>query len=299
MGQWGFSNQVSHHIPWMYTYAGQPAKTQEKVREALSRLYVGSELGQGYAGDEDNGETSAWYLFAALGFYPLQMGSPYYVVGSPLFTKATVNLENGRKLVVKAPKNSARNIYVQDLKVNGKRYPKTYLPHALLAKGGTVEFDLGPRPSTWGTGKANLPISITQGGKVPTPLRDLTGAGKGTATASPGTDPAGLFDNSSDTRVALAGTAPWVEYRLGAPGKAEFYTVTSADTAADPTGWVLTGSNDGTKWTVVDKRSAEIFQWRLQTRAFKIDKPTTYAHYRLEFTGPASASLAELELLAR
>ena len=95
MGQWGFSNQVSHHIPYMYDYAGRPAKTAEKVREALRRLYVGSEIGQGYGGDEDNGETSAWYLFSALGFYPLQVGSDRYAIGSPLFRKATVHLGNG------------------------------------------------------------------------------------------------------------------------------------------------------------------------------------------------------------
>ena len=93
MGQWGFSNQVSHHIPYMYDYAGQPAKTQEKVREVLRRMYIGREIGQGYAGDEDNGETSAWYLFSALGFYPLQVGSPYYAIGSPLFKKATIHLD--------------------------------------------------------------------------------------------------------------------------------------------------------------------------------------------------------------
>ena len=92
MGQWGFSNQVSHHIPYMYDYAGQPYKTAEKVREALRRLYVGSEIGQGYGGDEDNGETSAWYLFSALGFYPLQVGSENYAIGSPLFKQATVHL---------------------------------------------------------------------------------------------------------------------------------------------------------------------------------------------------------------
>ena len=119
LGQWGFSNQVSHHIPWMYSYVGQPARTQEKVREVLSRLYLGSEIGQGYAGDEDNGETSAWYLFAALGLYPLQVGSPTYVIGSPLFRRATVHLPNGKKLVVDAPDNSARNIYVQGLRIDG------------------------------------------------------------------------------------------------------------------------------------------------------------------------------------
>jgi predicted alpha-1,2-mannosidase len=299
MGQWGFSNQVSHHIPWMYNYAGQPARTQEKVREALSRLYVGSELGQGYAGDEDNGETSAWYLFAALGFYPLQMGSPYYAVGSPLFTKATVKLENGAELVVKAPKNSATNIYVQGLKVNGQRYTRTYLPHDVLARGGTIEFDLGATPSRWGTGENDAPPSITKGSAVPAPLKDATGAGRGTATASPGTDPAGLFDDTSGTRVALAGDNPWLRYQLTqAKDPVSFYTLTSSDVPADPTGWVLTGSNDGTRWTELDRRGGEAFQWRLQTRAFKVAKPGSYAHYRLEFTG-AGGSLAEVELLAK
>ena len=101
----------------------------------LSRLYLGSEIGQGYPGDEDNGEMSAWYVFSALGFYPLVMGSPEYAIGSPLFTKATVHLENGRDLVVKAPDNSAKNVYVQGLKVNGKTWNSTALPHSLLAAG--------------------------------------------------------------------------------------------------------------------------------------------------------------------
>ena len=123
MGQWGFSNQVSHHIPWMYSYVGQPARTQEKVREVLARLYVGSEIGQGYAGDEDNGETSAWYLFAALGLYPLQVGSPTYVIGSPLFPRG--DREPGERQEAghrRAAGNSARNIYVQSLKVDGQPY---------------------------------------------------------------------------------------------------------------------------------------------------------------------------------
>ena len=175
MGQWGFSNQVSHHIPYMYDYAGQPAKTQAKVREALRRMYVGSEIGQGYAGDEDNGETSTWYLFSALGFYPLQVGSPYYAIGSPLFKRATVHLPGGKDIVVRAPGNSAKNVYVQSLKVDGKPYGKTYLDHRDLADGATLDFTMGPSPSEWGTGKDDAPPSITPRGEPPRPLRDATG----------------------------------------------------------------------------------------------------------------------------
>ena len=153
MGMYGHSNQVAHHVTYMYDAASQPWKTQEKVREVLSRLYTGSEIGQGYHGDEDNGEQSAWYLFSALGFYPLVMGSGEYAIGSPLFTKATVHLENGHDLTVKAPKNSAKNIYVQGLKVNGKSWNSTALPQDVIAKGGTLEFAMGPKPSAWGSGQ--------------------------------------------------------------------------------------------------------------------------------------------------
>src|SRR5262249_53983 len=133
MGQYGHSNQPSHHIIYMYAYAGKPARVQEKVREILSRAYSGSEIGQGYCGDEDNGEISALWLLSALGLYPLQVGSPYYIIGSPLFTRARVRMDNGHTLVVNARNNSHRNVYVQSLKVNGERYDKCYLPHRVIA----------------------------------------------------------------------------------------------------------------------------------------------------------------------
>ena len=148
MGQWGFSNQVSHHIPYMYDYAGQPAKTQEKVREVLRRMYIGSEIGQGYAGDEDNGETSAWYLFSALGFYPLQVGSPHYAIGSPLFKKATIHQDNGHDIVINAPDNSERNVYVQGL--GGRRgEPRQGLPRS---RGPGGRRDAGLRHGTGAVG---------------------------------------------------------------------------------------------------------------------------------------------------
>ena len=122
-GQWGVSNQVSHHIPFMYNEAGAPAKAQAVVREALQRSWAGGGIGQGYAGDEDNGEMSAWYIFNALGFYPMQTGSTNLVLGSPLFTKATVKLEGGKSLVINAPENSTKNIYVQSLQGQRRRPP--------------------------------------------------------------------------------------------------------------------------------------------------------------------------------
>jgi hypothetical protein len=297
MGQWGFSNQVSHHIPYMYDYAGQPYKTQAKVREALRRMYLGSEIGQGYAGDEDNGETSAWYLFGALGFYPLQVGSPYYAIGSPLFRKATLHLENGRDLVVRARHNSQENVYVQGLTLNGRRIDRAYLAHRELARGGVLTFEMGPRPSRWATGRHAAPPSITHGDQAPLPLRDATGDDRGTATGS--ADVAALFDDTSGTRATLAGARPWVQYRFNHDERQaiRFYTLTSGDgpASADPRSWVVKGSNDGQHWKVLDARRGETFRWRSQTRPFELHHARDYAHYRIELGG--ATTLAEVELL--
>ncbi|MFE5814778.1 GH92 family glycosyl hydrolase [Streptomyces sp. NPDC056479] len=281
MGMYGHSNQVAHHALYMYDAAGQPWKTQSSIREVLSRLYTGSEIGQGYHGDEDNGEQSAWFLFSALGFYPLVMGSGEYAIGSPLFTKATVHLENGRELVVKAPKNSTRNVYVQGLKVNGVPWKSTSLPHKLLAKGGVLEFDMGPRPSSWGTGKNAAPVSITKDDKVPTPRADvLKGAGA-------------LFDNTSATQESVTS----VELPVSEGTKAVQYTLTSpSDRTKAPTGWKLQGSDDGTTWRTLDERSGQSFAWDRQTRAFSVKSTGTYGKYRLVLDGEAVVS--EVELLA-
>jgi predicted alpha-1,2-mannosidase len=280
MGMYGHSNQVAHHATYMYDAAGQPWKAQEKVREVLSRLYTGSDIGQGYHGDEDNGEQSAWYLFSALGFYPLVMGSGDYAIGSPLFTKATVHLENGEDLVVKAPDNSARNVYVQGLKVNGKAWTSTSLPHSLIAEGGILEFDMGPEPSTWGTGEGAAPVSITKGDEVPSPRADvIEGAGE-------------LFDNTSSTKVSVERVALPTSGRT----KVVQYTLTSADRTDAPTGWTLQASADGTTWKTLDRRSGESFTWDRQTRAFSIPAPGTYKHYRLVLDN--AATVAEVELLA-
>ncbi|WP_433858682.1 GH92 family glycosyl hydrolase [Streptomyces kronopolitis] len=280
MGMYGHSNQPAHHIAYLYDAAGRPWKTQEKVREVMSRLYLGSESGQGYPGDEDNGEMSAWYVFSALGFYPLVMGQGEYAVGSPLFTKATVHLENGRDLTVNAPHNSARNIYVQKLTLDGKPWNSTALPHRLLARGGTLDFTMGPRPSAWGSGPHAAPTSITRDDKVPDPPRDLT---------DPGAGP--LYDNTSDTSAGLTG-AP---VDLARPAEAGSYTLTSAQRAAAPSGWTLEGSADGERWTRLDRREGESFTWDRQTRVFALARPGRYRHYRL--VPDHGGTLAEVELL--
>ena len=317
MGMYAHSNQPSHHIIYMYLYAGQPWKTQEKVREVLERLYIGSEIGQGYPGDEDNGEMSAWWIFSALGLYPLRVGSPEYVIGSPLFTKATVHLENGKKLVISAPNNSRENKYVQSVTVNGQPWNKAYIMHSEIANGAVIEFEMGPEPSTWATGVDALPPSITPAeldGVRVNPLRDLTDglirAGRGVASDSEGGPARALFDNTSNLRWTVRSTTPWIQFEFSdGPVRAEMYTLTSGTSlvpddldsrAADPVSWVLLGSNDGEEWTVLDEREGQVFPWRRYTRAFSIQNPGSYSIYRLQITengGHDSTTLSEVELL--
>jgi predicted alpha-1,2-mannosidase len=308
MGMWGMSNQVSHHIPWLYDAAGAPSKTQEKVREVLRRLFVGSEIGQGYPGDEDNGEMSSWWIFASLGFYPLQVGSDQYAVGSPLFDKATVHLPGG-DLVVNAENNSVDNVYVQSLAVDGEARTSTSLSQADLSGGATLDFVMGPEPSAWGTGEDDAPPSLTEGDEVPEPVEDATTAGLGTTTVADGdasTSAAALVDDTSATRTTFSTGTPTVTWSgNGIRPTVGTYTLTSgASGTASPSAWTLEGSDDGETWTTLDERSGEQFRWALQTRPFTVAEPGAYAHYRVVVTASAGGaadsalSLAEVELLA-
>ena len=300
-GQWGLSNQVSHHIPYMYAFAGEPAKTAEIVRTALARSFTGNDMGQGYPGDEDNGEMSAWWLFSALGFYPLQVGSPTYVIGSPLFTRATIHLENGEDLVIEAPDNSAENVYVQGVTVDGVPQSATYLTHDQLADGGTIVFDMGPTPSAWGTGADDAPPSITEGDDLPDPLADVTSTYDVT-TDDEGTDVAALTDDTAAAEVAFTTATPGVTFEAtGTTARAAMYTLTSAaGDGTDPSAWTLEGSTDGETWTTLDERSGESFASRRETRAFSIAEPGVHRQYRLRVTAStgATTALAEVELLA-
>lgn len=307
MGMNGHSNQPAHHIPYMYNYAGQPAKTQEKVREILARLYLGSEIGQGYPGDEDNGEMSAWYLFSAAGFYPLQMGTPAYAIGAPYFEKMTIHLENGEDIVIEAPNVSDENKYVQNLKVNGNNHDTLTIDHETLTKGATLQFEMGSEPSDWGTDENALPESVTGPATngtflQPTPMKDLTDEKEGIPHHSDKGVAQSLFDNTSQTKLAIESNQPWVQYRFeNGTEEALMYTITSGeDEKQDPISWVLIGSKDGEDWQVLDRREKERFKWRYFTKPFTIKTPGAYSNYRLEVKengGAATTSMAEIELL--
>ncbi|QEH40889.1 GH92 family glycosyl hydrolase [Chitinophaga sp. XS-30] len=160
MGQYAHGNQPIQHMIYLYNYAGQPWKAQYWVRQVMDRLYHSGP--DGYCGDEDNGQTSAWYVFSAMGFYPVCPGTDQYVFGAPLFPKMTVTMENGKKLVIEAPGNSAANVYAQSISLNGKNYGKNWISHADLQKGGVLKVVMGAQPEkTRGTKEEAFPYSYS------------------------------------------------------------------------------------------------------------------------------------------
>ncbi|MBV7531625.1 GH92 family glycosyl hydrolase [Chitinophaga sp. sic0106] len=160
MGQYAHGNQPIQHMIYLYNYAGQPWKTQYWIRQVMDRLYKPTP--DGYCGDEDNGQTSAWYVFSAMGFYPVCPGTPQYVFGTPLFTKLTMTLEDGKKMVIEAPANNEKNLYVQSAALNGKNYTKNWISHQDLQNGGKLIFHMGANPAkNKGTNPADFPYSYS------------------------------------------------------------------------------------------------------------------------------------------
>lgn len=145
MGNYAHGNQPIQHMIYLYDYAGQPWKAQYWLRQVMDRMYNAQP--DGYCGDEDNGQTSAWYVFSALGFYPVCPGTDQYVIGAPLFKQAVLHLENGKTVTIDAPANSKDNFYVGRLTVDGKDYEKNYLTHSQLLNGAQINFDMVAQPN--------------------------------------------------------------------------------------------------------------------------------------------------------
>jgi len=149
-------NEPSHHYGYLYDYTGQPWKTQARVRDIARTAY--SNTPNGVLGNEDCGQMSAWYIFTALGFYPLNPASAEYLIGSPLFTRAALNLPNGKTFEISAPNNSAQNFYIQTARLNGKPLAVPVITYAQIEAGGKLEFAMGPKPSKWAAGWRPQPV---------------------------------------------------------------------------------------------------------------------------------------------
>ncbi len=161
MGQYAHGNQPIQHMIYLYNYAGEPWKAQQRVREVMSKLYNSTE--NGYPGDEDQGQTSSWYVLSALGFYSVCPGTDQYVMGSPVFSKTTITLENGKQFIIEAKNNNKGNVYIQSASLNGKLYSRNYLRYSDIINGGNLRLEMSDKPAlNRGVAEDDKPFSLTK-----------------------------------------------------------------------------------------------------------------------------------------
>ncbi|NIO29776.1 MAG: glycoside hydrolase family 92 protein [Candidatus Latescibacteria bacterium] len=161
IGNYVHGNEPSHHVPYLYCYAGVPWKTQERIHQIVKSMYRNSP--DGLCGNDDCGQMSAWYIFSSMGFYPVCPGSNEYVIGSPCVEKAVIHLENGKEFVVEARNLNEENIYIQSVTLNGKEHKRSYIHHEDVINGGRLVFELGPGPNTeWASQIDCAPYSMSK-----------------------------------------------------------------------------------------------------------------------------------------
>lgn len=292
LGMLGMSNQVAHHIPYVLAEAGDASGAQELIRDLQNRMFVGGDIGQGYPGDEDNGEFSAWYVFSALGFYPLENGSGDYTIGTPLFDGATLSI-GGHDVRIEAPGASDGKTYVAGVDIDGTSITDTTFDGDLLRGGRTLTFTMSDEPSGWGAKDMGEKLD------EPKTLVDATKQGRGTLTSADGAATGALVDDSMNSSVAFDGdTAELTWKSTSGPVSIGQYTLTSTSKASAPREWTLSGSVDGEHWTELDSRSGEEFRWGTQTRPFSVAEGDGYSQLKLDLSGDESLSLAEVELFA-
>lgn len=175
IGQYAHGNEPSHHVAYLYNYIHKPWKTQQRVHEILYNLYQNAP--DGLSGNEDCGQMSSWYNLSAMGFYSVTPGSAFYSIGTPIFSKITLNLENGKQFIIKANGLNKNNLYIQSASLNGLSYNKTYLQHQDIINGGELVFEMGHTPNQkWGISTSALPpSSIDESLIVTTPYYNTTG----------------------------------------------------------------------------------------------------------------------------
>ncbi len=270
MGQLALSNQPAHHIPYMWLHTDEPHRASEVVRECLDRLFTGSEIGQGWPGDEDNGELSAWWLFAALGLYPLDLASGQFVLTAPLLPRMAWTRENGTVLQVQA--TGVEHPYIQSVRINGHEWSTPMVPVSLLHGDCRIEVELGPEPSDWG--RAHYPPSLSDDGTAWLP--DLTAGRPLSGTLA---IPERIIDDRAEHPHDVV-TGDHITVTLSGDLPLRWYTVTG-DGAL---GWTLDVRDKG-RWRQVDHREVR-FRWDNETRAFLFPSGCTGDAVRLTVTAP-------------
>ncbi|MBL7827189.1 MAG: GH92 family glycosyl hydrolase [Saprospiraceae bacterium] len=213
IGQYVHGNEPSHHMAYLYNYAGEPWKSQQRTRQILDEMYHNRP--DGLSGNEDCGQMSAWYVLSALGIYQVTPGDPTYTFGSPIFDKVTIHLDNGNHFVIDARGASAQKCYIRNAVLNGTDWPNTWISHETVLKGGTLTFEMADQPSRWGAAENERPVSKLDA----TPLTPVPFISKGTRTFRNGQSvELGCSDPSAEIRYAfipksaLKGKPKWKKY---------------------------------------------------------------------------------------
>lgn len=288
MGMLGMSNQPAHHIPFMYMFAGRHDDAHRIVRECLDRLFVGSDLGQGYPGDEDNGEMSAWYVFGTLGLYPLVPGSGTYVLVPPSLPRTVIRPVGGRPITIEVVNFDPSAHFIRVVRVNDEPWDDVSISHDLLVAGAHIEFELSTTPCGWA--RDSRPVSASQlhgfrdtlvdaAGPRGTTLSDLGGAGR-------------LFDDLGLTTV-LVRAQDMIAHRFPAPVALGLYTVTVDSPAT--VSWRIDYVSASGAVAASEGRDAEVFTWPGQTRVFRVDRGSSVTAAEVRFVALGEYDLRQLE----
>ena len=228
IGQYAHGNEPSHHMAYLYNFVNKPHKTQEKVHKILTEQYTNAP--DGISGNEDCGQMSAWYILSSLCFYPVTPASNQYIIGTPLFEKATINLENGKQFTIEAKNLSAENYYVENVNLNGKKLKRTYITHDEVINGGTLQFYMTNNPAPWGSLEGQEPVTeIREHIITPTPF-----IAKGEVA----------FKGSTEVVLANADAEASIWYKLN---DSKFETYNKPFTISKPSKLIVYSEKDGAK----------------------------------------------------
>ncbi len=300
-----FNNQVCYHIPYIYAYLGQSHKTQEITRDILSRLFTGSEIGQGYPGDEDNGATSAFYVLSAIGLYQCSPASLEYIITSPLYEKVTLNTENGR-IVIDAKGNSRENIYIRSCKINGESYDKPYISYEMLASESLhIEYEMSSSAYDM---SGSAPTSLSDSVKVPEYLGDITdknikirslesplqSSKSCTLYCSNTKNASKLFDNDANSASSVSGS---LIFSFDKPSKVGIITLSASNSKpSKKVTMKVEYSADGKSWVDAGAHSLN-FKWGKYTLPIALpEADSPYYLLKMSFEG-GNITLSEIELL--
>lgn len=307
-GQFALGNQPIQHMLHMYNFTDSPWKAQKWVRKAMTELFSsGLKDGYGYPGDEDNGQTSVWYVMNAIGLYSTSPGFPEYTIVSPLFSKASLKLESGKIFHMEAVNNNEKNIYIQEAYLNGRVLSKNYLSHTEIQAGGTLQLIMGSEPSSWGSRPEDSPSGITPIGEQPRYYKDLADSKSSFARGdSPQNETSSFaFDDDSNSKWLVYDSIGMIGTKLVEARGVNLYTISSGNDFPnrDPKSWILEGSSDGETWNVLDRQESVSWQGRQQLKIFEVESANNdsqYSYYRiniLENHGAEETQISEIEFL--